>query len=65
MNRSIEFLKALDEVWKKEIPSEVMARVKQSLLDYIAVTCAGVKFQEEKLKRYFDFSQSENLLYIK
>lgn len=60
MNRSIEFLKALDEVWKKEIPSEVMARVKQSLLDYIAVTCAGVKFQEEKLKRYFDFSQSEN-----
>ena len=59
MNSSVEFLKALEDLRKKEIPSDVLARARQSLLDYLAVTCAGTKFQEEKLKRYFDFSEYE------
>ena len=59
MNKSIEFLKSLNDVWNKEIPEAVMARAKHSLLDYIAVTCAGAKFQEEKLNKYYDFSAPE------
>ena len=59
MNKSIEFLKALDDVWKKPIPIEVTARAKRSLLDYLAVTCAGAEFQRSKLKRYCDFAQPE------
>lgn len=59
MNKSIEFLKSLNDVWNKEIPEAVMVRAKHSLLDYIAVTCAGAKFQEEKLNKYYDFSAPE------
>lgn len=49
----------IEGVWKAEIPEEVMARAKRSLLDYLAVTCAGAEFQKEKLERYFDFAQPE------
>ena len=35
MNRSIDFLKKIDNVWKKDIPEEVMLRAKRSLLDYL------------------------------
>lgn len=59
MSKSIEFFDAIDRVWNAEIPNEVMARARRSLLDYIAVTCAGAKFQDEKLKKYFEFSQPE------
>lgn len=59
MNKSIKFLKSLNDVWNKEIPEAVMVRAKHSLLDYIAVTCAGAKFQEEKLNKYYDFSAPE------
>ena len=59
MNRSIEFLKAVDSVWKKPIPDEVMERAKRSLLDYLAVTCAGAKFQNDKLEKYWDFAEPE------
>ena len=59
MNRSIEFLNAIDTVWKAEVPPEVMARAKRSLLDYLAVTCAGAKFQADKLEKYMDFAQPE------
>lgn len=59
MNKSNEFLKAVDSVRKMPIPEAVMARTKKSLLDYIAVTCAGARFQEEKLKKYCDFAQPE------
>ena len=58
-NKSIEFLQAVDSVWQKEIPSEVMARARQSLLDYLAVTCAGAQFQQEKLEKYYEFAQPE------
>ena len=59
MNRSIEFLNAIDTVWKTEVPPEVMARAKRSLLDYLAVTCAGAKFQADKLEKYMEFAQPE------
>ncbi len=59
MSKSIEFFDAIDKVWNTKIPNEVMARARRSLLDYIAVTCAGAKFQDEKLKKYFEFSQPE------
>ncbi len=59
MNQSIEFLNAVDSVWKKEIPEDVMARVKRSFLDYLAVTCAGAEFQKRKLEKYVEFSRPE------
>ena len=42
-----------------EIPETVMARARRSLLDYLAVTCAGADFQKEKLQGYFSFAQPE------
>ena len=38
MNQSIEFLQAIDELQHKKIPEEVLARVRQSLLDYLAAS---------------------------
>ena len=51
MNKSIEFFDAVDSIWNTKIPEKVIRRAKRSLLDYIAVTCAGAKFQEEKLEK--------------
>lgn len=59
MNKSVEYLEMIDRVWKAPIPEEVMARARRSLLDYLAVTCAGAKFQEEKLEKYWEFVQPE------
>lgn len=59
MNLSVEFLRNIDEIYNKEISSEVIARSKRSLLDYIAVTCAGSKFQKVKLDKYVDFALPE------
>lgn len=59
MNKSIEFLKLVDDVWKAPIPDEVKARTRRSLLDYLAVTCAGVEFQKDKLDKYYAFAQPE------
>jgi len=59
MNRSIEFLRMINDVWKQQIPEEVKERSKQSFLDYLAVTCAGVEFQRDKLKKYLAFSEPE------
>lgn len=59
MNQSIAFLDAIESVRKQEIPNEVMERAKKSLLDYLAVTCAGVEFQKDKLEKYVAFSQPE------
>lgn len=60
MNKSIEYLKAVDSVWKAPIPDKEMARARRSLLDYLAVTCAGAEFQKDKLERYYEFAQPEN-----
>ena len=59
MNKSIDFLERINEVWEKEVPEEVMSRARRSLLDYLAVTCAGAEFQKDKLQRYFEFAQPE------
>lgn len=59
MNCSIEFFNNIDALQKQPIPSEVLTRARQSLLDYLAVTCAGAKFQEEKLHNYFEFAEPE------
>ncbi|MBQ9469250.1 MAG: MmgE/PrpD family protein [Clostridia bacterium] len=59
MNKSTLFLAALEEVRRKEIPERVMKRARESLADYLAVTCAGAKFQSEKLKNYFAFAMPE------
>lgn len=53
MNKSTEYLKEIDGVWETPIPVEVMVRAKRSLLDYLAVTCAGAAFQKEKLEKYY------------
>ena len=59
MNISQQFLSSIDEVWQKSLPAEVIARAKRSLLDYLAVTCAGVEFQKDKLENYWSFAQPE------
>ena len=59
MNSSVDFLNAVNGVWEKDVPDAVMARARRSLLDYLAVTCAGARFQEEKLKKYYEFAQPE------
>lgn len=60
MNISEKYFYAIDEVAKREMPAKVMARARRSLLDYLAVTCAGAAFQKEKLKGYIDFAQPES-----
>lgn len=59
MNISREYFNAIDEVAQKPIPVAVMARARRSLLDYLAVTCAGAAFQKEKLQGFYDFAQPE------
>ena len=41
------------------IPDDVMARARRSLLDYLAVTCAGAEFQKDKLEKYCAFARPE------
>ena len=59
MNQTIEFLNEIDKVYQKKIPDNVMNRAKQSLLDYLAVTCAGAEFQKNKIERYLEFTEPE------
>lgn len=59
MNQSVAFLEAIDRLWQQPIPRPVMDRARQSLLDYLAVTCAGAAFQKEKLTRYLEFAMPE------
>ena len=59
MNRSLEFLKVIDEIRQKPIPDDVMACAKRSLLDYLAVTCAGAEFQKAKIVKYYEFAEPE------
>lgn len=60
MNKSIEFLSAIDYVWRIDTPENVMNRARKSLLDFLAVTCAGAEFQKVKLKKYLSFSMPED-----
>ncbi len=59
MNQSLIFLQSIDSLYRQPIPEEVMARAKKSLLDYLAVTCAGAAFQRDKLERYTAFAMPE------
>ena len=59
MNISRIFFERIDEIAKCEVPADVMARARRSLLDYLAVTCAGAAFQKAKIDSYFDFAQPE------
>ena len=63
MNQTRTFLGAIYGIYKMPIPDTVLARAKRSLLDYLAVTCAGAQFQKEKLKKYFEFSEPEKGLF--
>lgn len=60
MNKSIHFLRSIDEFQKLKMPEEVMERAIHSLLDYLSVTCAGAEFQKDKLDKYFDFARPED-----
>ena len=60
MNISRVFFERIDEVAKLYVPTDVMSRARRSLLDYLAVTCAGAQFQKDKIKGYFDFAQPES-----
>lgn len=59
MNQSQIFLKSVNELYASPVPGEVLNRAKKSLLDYLAVTCAGAHFQTDKLEKYFDFAKPE------
>ena len=59
MNVSQSFFAEIDKIARREIPSDVMARARRSLLDYLAVTCAGTAFQKDKLEHYFAFACPE------
>ena len=60
MNVSQSFFTEIDKIAQCELPAEVMARARRSLLDYLAVTCAGTAFQKDKLDRYFGFACPES-----
>lgn len=64
MNTSQSYFAAIDDVAKQAIPEEVMARAKRSLLDYLAVTCAGAAFQKQKIDNYFTFAEPEESAFI-
>ena len=59
MNKSMYFLKKIEDVWKNPIDQSVINRARQSLLDYLAVTSAGVKFQADKVDLFFNFAMPE------
>lgn len=58
-NVSQVFFEEIDEVANRDIPHNVMIRARCSLLDYLAVTCAGVHFQQKKIQNYLDFALPE------
>lgn len=59
MNISRIFFERIDEIAKREVHADVIARARRSLLDYLAVTCAGAEFQKAKIASYFEFALPE------
>lgn len=59
MNQTRIFLKEVAKLQSLPIPDAVYARAKKSLLDYLAVACAGARFQKEKLENYYEFAVPE------
>jgi len=59
MNITEKLLHSIEAVAEKEIPKSALDRAKRSLLDYVAVTTAGAKANEEKLVKYFADAKPE------
>ena len=59
MNQSIRFLEQIQALSREPLPQDVLARIRRSLQDYLAVTCAGTAFQREKLQAYTAFLEPE------
>lgn len=59
MDQTTRFLSQIARVEQRRIPDEVIARARQSLLDYLAVASAGAAFQREKLEKYMAFAMPE------
>lgn len=60
LNVTQQFLEQIDFLAQQPIPDIVINRAKQSLLDYLAVTCAGAQFLNDKLEKYFSFASPES-----
>lgn len=60
MDKSLKFFEDIAVLCRQSMPEKIFLKGRQSLLDYIAVICAGVKFQETKLKDYFAFAEPES-----
>jgi len=60
MNKSQLFFSDIDRIAHLEFNEDVMRRAYKSLLDYLAVTCAGASFQLEKLQSYFATATPED-----
>ena len=59
MNTSNRFINSIDRIQRQMVPENVLNRARQSLLDYVAVTTAGAKFQNKKIKDYIAFANPE------
>lgn len=59
MTKTEAYLQNIRTLAAQPIPDAVYARAKRSLLDYLAVACAGSRFQAEKLAKYYDFAEPE------
>lgn len=64
MSVSQDYFLDIDRVARQPIPEVVMQRARLSLLDYLAVTCAGAHFQKDKLQSYFSFAEPEKGMYM-
>jgi 2-methylcitrate dehydratase PrpD len=53
MNITEQFMHSIDLIAEREVPTSTLVRAQRSLLDYIAVTTAGAKANEARLKQYF------------
>lgn len=59
MNITEEFLNRIEAIDINNIPKSILEHSKKSMLDYIAVTIAGAKANEQKLKKYFEETTPE------
>jgi len=60
MNQTESFLAQISELYAKPIPDAVLERAKESLLDYIAVSAAGVRFLRDKTERSAAFLEPDS-----
>lgn len=63
INKTDEFLGKIYEFSKEEFPKHTINRAKIALLDYLAVTSAGGKAIDDKLKKYIEKNHIDEGLY--